>query len=175
MLFLTLGNADKRFVKRELVWKTYSAAEVLPITQKVEIINKKEFATVALNKDNETFKVQIAAFSVMDSNVHLFQHAQIALLKAKKVTILSKYADYTDVFSPDSASELPKHTSINDHFINLIDDKQPPYGLIYSLEAMKLKTLKTYIETNLANGFTRPSKSPTGAPIVFICKKDGSL
>ena len=40
---------------------------------------------------------------------------------------------------------------------------------------MELETLKTYIETNLANGFIRPSKSPTGAPILFDRKSDGSL
>ena len=40
---------------------------------------------------------------------------------------------------------------------------------------MELETLKTYIETNLANGFIRPSKSPAGAPILFVRKPDGSL
>ena len=40
---------------------------------------------------------------------------------------------------------------------------------------MELKTLKTYIETNVANGFIRPSKSPSGATIVFVRKPDGSL
>ena len=40
---------------------------------------------------------------------------------------------------------------------------------------MELETLKTYIETNLANGFIRPSKSPAGAPILFVRKSDGSL
>ena len=35
--------------------------------------------------------------------------------------------------------------------------------------------LKTYIEINLANGFIKPSKSPAGAPILFIRKKDDSL
>ena len=40
---------------------------------------------------------------------------------------------------------------------------------------MELETLKAYIETNLANGFIRPSKSPTGAPILFDQKSDGSL
>ena len=35
--------------------------------------------------------------------------------------------------------------------------------------------LKTYIKTNLANGFIRPSKSPAGAPILFDKKPDGSL
>ena len=40
---------------------------------------------------------------------------------------------------------------------------------------MGLKTLKIYIETNLANSFIRPSKSLTGALILFIRKKDGSF
>ena len=40
---------------------------------------------------------------------------------------------------------------------------------------MELETLKAYIETNLANGFIRPSKSPAGAPILFDWKSDGSL
>ena len=123
MPFLTLGNADMWFAERKLVWRTYSAAEALPITQRVKIIDKQEFATVALNKNNETFVVYMAALSIVDSNVYPSWHAQIALLEAKKVTIPSKYADYTNVFSPNSTAELPEHTGINDHPIHLIDDK----------------------------------------------------
>ena len=40
---------------------------------------------------------------------------------------------------------------------------------------MESETLKTYIETNLANGFIRLSKSSAGAPILFDRKSDGSL
>ena len=72
-------------------------------------------------------------------------------------------------------AELLKYIGINDYPINLIDDKQSPYSLIYNLGPVELKTLKTYIETNLANGFIRPSKSFVGALILFIHKKDGSL
>ena len=97
------------------------------------------------------------------------------MLDIKKVTISSKYADYTDIFSPDSAAKLPKHIGMNNHSIDLIDDKQPPYSLIYSLGLMELKTLKTYIETNLANNFIRPFKSPASNLILFIHKKDGSF
>lgn len=35
--------------------------------------------------------------------------------------------------------------------------------------------LKTYIETNLVNGFIQPSQSPADAPILFIKKIDDSL
>ena len=39
----------------------------------------------------------------------------------------------------------------------------------------ELEVLRPYIEENLANGFIRHSKSPAGAPIFFLKKKDGSL
>ena len=50
-----------------------------------------------------------------------------------------EYANFADVFSPDLASGLPKHTRINNHTIELVD----------------------------ANEFIRPSKLPAGAPIFF--------
>ena len=117
----------------------------------------------------------MAALSVVDSSVHSSRQAQISSLDVKEVTIPSKYADYIDVFSPDSAAELPEHTGINDYSIDLMDHKQPLYSPIYSLGPLELETLKIYIETNLANGFIRHSKSPTGASILFICKKNSSL
>ena len=40
---------------------------------------------------------------------------------------------------------------------------------------MKMETLKIYIKTNLANGFVRPSKFPTGVSIFFDWKQDGNL
>ena len=102
---------------------------------------------------------------------------QIATLVANEalISISTEYSDFADVFFPELASKLFKHTGINDHAIELVNDWQPPYGLIYSLELVELETLKTYIKTNLANGFIRPSKSPAGAPIFFDKKPDGSF
>ncbi len=73
------------------------------------------------------------------------------------------------------AIELSEHTGINNHAIELVDDKQPLYSPIYSLGPMKLETLKVYIKNNLASEFIRPSKSPAGAAILFDKKLDGSL
>ena len=75
----------------------------------------------------------------------------------------------------ENAVELLENTEINEHAIKLEEDKQPPFGPIYSLGPVELETLKTYIKINLANGFIRPSKSPAGAPILFDRKPDGSL
>ncbi len=64
---------------------------------------------------------------------------------------------------------------INNHAIELMDNRQPSYGPIYSLGPVELETLKVYIENNLANGFIKPSKSPTKAPIFFNKKSDDNL
>ena len=174
MLFLTLSNADMWFVEKKLVWKTYSVIETLPIIRKVEIINKKEFAVTVLNKKKETFIVHIVAFNI-DSNIYTSRRAQTSLLDIEKVIISSKYIHYINVVSFDFATKLFKYISINNYFIDLIDDKQSPYGLIYSLELVKLETLKIYIKINLTNGFIRSSKLFANISILFTRKKNSSF
>ncbi|XP_059285806.1 uncharacterized mitochondrial protein AtMg00860-like [Lycium ferocissimum] len=39
----------------------------------------------------------------------------------------------------------------------------------------ELKELKAQLKDLLDKGFIRPSTSPWGAPVLFVCKKDGSL
>ena len=145
----------------------------------MKLINKKEFAAAALDADSEIFVVHVAALDIKGPNiaVHLFWAAQIRLLKANEAftTVSTKYFDYTDVFLSELAAKLPEHIGINDHAIKLEDGKQPLYSPIYSLGPVELETLKTYIETNLANGFIRPSKSPAEAPIFFDRKPNRSL
>ena len=111
----------------------------------------------------------------------LFQHSkqkiQIAALIADKapVTVSTDDSDFENVFSKKSAVVLPKHTKINTYAINLEKDKQPLYGLIYTLGLVKLEILNIYVKTNLANSFIRLSKSPTGTPILLDKKVDKSL
>ncbi len=71
--------------------------------------------------------------------------------------------------------KLPENTGMNKHAIKLIEGKQPPYGPIYTLSLVELKTLKTYIKTHWKTGFIQHSKSPARAPILFNKKLDDSL
>ena len=71
--------------------------------------------------------------------------------------------------------ELLENTGMNKHAIELIDGKQLPYGLIYTLSLVELKTLKTYIKTHLKTRFIQPSKSPAGVFILFDKKFNNSL
>ena len=144
-------------------------------------MGKKEFAATALDPEHETYVVHVASLSsislVASLDVHPFRRPQISGLIAKKTPtkVPTKYSDFVDIFSPNLASELPEHIEINNHAIELVDCQQPPYEPIYSLGPVELETLKAYIETNLANEFIRPSKSPAGALILFDRKSDSSL
>ena len=176
MPFFTLKNANIQFTEKELTWRSYTAKKALPTTQKVEFINKKEFAKAVLDENIEAFVVYMNSLSLGSKiMIHPARETQIALVLAKEVIVLAKYSDFADVFSKELAKRLPERTGINEHAIKLKNRKQPPYGPIYSLGPVKLKTLKTYIETNLANSFIWPLKSPASAPIVFVCKANGSL
>ena len=86
-----------------------------------------------------------------------------------------EYSDFENVFSKEFATVLLENIEINTHAINLEEGKQPPYGPIYTLGLVELELFMTYIKTNQANGFIRPSKSPTGASILFDKKPAGSL
>ena len=114
-----------------------------------------------LDEHVEAFVVHVTSLSTMP--IYPAREAQIASLVAEEVKIPTEYSDFSDVFLEEKASILPEATEMNQHAIKLQEGQQPPYGPIYSLGPMELETLKTYIETNLANGFIRPSKSPAGA------------
>ena len=99
----------------------------------------------------------------------------MTLLLAKKVIILAKFSNFADLFSEKSANIFLEQIRVNQYAIKLEEGKQPPYGPIYILGSIKLKTLKTYIKTNLANGFIKASNSLAVAIILVLYKLDGSL
>jgi hypothetical protein len=84
--------------------------------------------------------------------------------------ILSTYREFLDIISKKEAETLPPHRS-TDHAIDPESGTKLPYGRIYSLSKTELKTLKAYIETNLANGFKQRSSSLAASPILFVKKR----
>jgi RNase H-like domain found in reverse transcriptase/Reverse transcriptase (RNA-dependent DNA polymerase)/Integrase zinc binding domain/Integrase core domain/Chromo (CHRromatin Organisation MOdifier) domain len=84
------------------------------------------------------------------------------------------YPGLADIFSKQSAAALPPRRPY-DHRIPLQPDSVPPFGRLYPLSEVELKTLDEYIKENLAKGFIQPSVSPAAAPILFVKKRDGSL
>lgn len=97
------------------------------------------------------------------------EHAEI-----RKYVPPELLTEFADVFSKTKANVLPDHRSY-DHKIELIDDRTPPLGPVYSLSEVEQIALRDFIAENLEKGFIRPSKAPCGAPILFVKKKSGEL
>lgn len=54
--------------------------------------------------------------------IHITKKNQIALLLVKKVKILFKYSDFSNIFLEKKALVLPELTKLNQHAIKLQDD-----------------------------------------------------
>jgi hypothetical protein len=67
------------------------------------------------------------------------------------------------------ADALPPHCTV-DHAIDLKDSTDPPWGPIDALSAVELNPLHEYLDEMLRIGKIWPSKSPIGAPILFVPK-----
>ncbi|MBW0530141.1 hypothetical protein O181_069856 [Austropuccinia psidii MF-1] len=85
----------------------------------------------------------------------------------------SAYHQYLDVFSKLKPETLPPYCAC-DHNIKL-EGSLPPVGVIYNLSNQESERLGAYISKNVEKVFIRPSSSSTGAPVLFVKRKDGGL
>ena len=70
MPFLALSNADVEFTELwKLISRSFTAAEALPTTNGVELIDKREFAKVALDESSEIFVVHVATLEA-EASMH---------------------------------------------------------------------------------------------------------
>lgn len=88
--------------------------------------------------------------------------------------VTSRYHDYIDIFSKDSAESLPLHSDF-DIKLNLVPGVVPPFGGIYRLATPEQNTLKEYIDDMLSKGLIRESSSMAALPVLFVPKKGGKL
>src|SRR5258708_6138518 len=84
------------------------------------------------------------------------------------------YHDFRDVFSKEAFDELPPWKAW-DHAIDLTPGTELPCSQTFPLSPAEQKELDNFLWENLANSHIHPSKSPMGAPVFFVKKKDGSL
>src|SRR6266436_1486900 len=86
----------------------------------------------------------------------------------------AQYHDSRDVFSKEAFDELPPQKAW-DHAIDLSPGTELPHSWMFPLSPSEQKELDDFLRENLVNGHIHPSKSPMGAPVFFVKKKDGSL
>jgi hypothetical protein len=86
-----------------------------------------------------------------------------------------EFHKFLDVFDKGRSERLPAHRPHNLAIELEEGTTLPPTGKLYQLAPAELRSLKEFIDENLAKGYIQPSKAPCGAPVFFVKKKDGSL
>jgi hypothetical protein len=81
---------------------------------------------------------------------------------------------YADVFSETAFDSLPERCKWG-HAIELERQPSPGVRKVYLMTLTEQTEMDTFLEEALATGRIRQSKSPLGAPVFFIKKKDGKL
>ncbi len=100
---------------------------MLLTTRRVKLIGKKKFVVIALDPDHKAFVVYVAVLNIssnVGNKIYLSKKAQIAYLKIDKALkeLTNKYVDFINIFSSELATELSKHTYMNNYTIKLVND-----------------------------------------------------
>jgi hypothetical protein len=88
--------------------------------------------------------------------------------------VLTSLHTYADVFSEMAFDSLPERRKW-DHTIELERKPSPGFRKVYPMTLTEQTEMDAFLEEALATGCIRQSKSPLGAPVFFIKKKDGKL
>ena len=83
-------------------------------------------------------------------------------------------ASFRDVFPEELPAGLPPSREV-DHRIELVPGSSPPSRPTIRLSAPEMDELKKQLAELVKSGFIQESKSPFGAPILFVKKKDGTM
>ncbi|QRW08576.1 Retrotransposable element Tf2 protein [Ceratobasidium sp. AG-Ba] len=90
-------------------------------------------------------------------------------------TIPEEFMEFIDVFSEELFKKLPEHRSFDCNIDFAEGSDLPKPAKVYPLSPIESRTIKEFIDQELADGKIRPSKSPIASPCFFVKKKDGSL
>ncbi|QRV83029.1 Transposon Tf2-7 polyprotein [Ceratobasidium sp. AG-Ba] len=89
--------------------------------------------------------------------------------------IPEEFMEFIDVFSEELFKKLPEHRSFDCNIDFVEGSDLPKPAKVYPLSPIESRTIKEFIDQELADGKIRPSKSPIASPCFFVKKKDGSL
>jgi transposase InsO family protein len=138
----------------------------------IAVISAASFRRLATNKKQRYGQLQLFSLSLYEINKALERKAiDEGDLRS---LVPQQYHEFLPLFSETVANRLPPHRPY-DHRIPFKEGFEPPFGPLYSLSRPELEALKAWLEENLSKGFIRASSSPSGAPILFVKKGDGSL
>ena len=174
---------EKRVLKLErcdcvvTIQPTHRQRSMMDEKQSRKSIARCEFAALIKNNPQQesdstgTSKGQLS----QEVRVRGGTHASSESLETFDKQISNAYRSWKHLFQEEkTTAALPIHQTW-DREIKLELDKQLTFEPIYALFEKKLGTLRKYLKENLRKRFIRKSQSPTGYPILFVPKKDGTL
>ena len=110
---------------------------------------------------------------ISKGSVYHLVHVKDSSSESPSLEIVPVVNEYSDVFLEDLPGiSFEREIDLG---IDLLSDTQPISILPYRMAPAKLNELKDQLKDLLDKGFIRPSVSLWGAPVLFVCKKDGSL
>jgi hypothetical protein len=115
-------------------------------------------------------KNDLKIYQVIDMNTMTGADSFEGVEQVKSLKVKRLLEQYKDVFRTDIPKGLPPKRSV-DHAIETETDKKPPHRPLYKLSPAELRAAKEYIVDLLNQGKIQSSKSPYGAPLLFV--KDG--
>jgi hypothetical protein len=103
-----------------------------------------------------------------------FEPKEVTKLVTPSKCIKRVLEEFPYVMPEELPEDLPSRKRI-DHAIEVMPGLAPPTKAPDRMSHEELKELKVQLEELFAKGYIKPSKSPYGAPDLFVRKKDGTL
>ena len=158
-------NNDHSLTKSSWNVNDRKSADVMCITE----LSALQFKRVAKKSGTELF---LAIVRPVNGDKVVSSKANVSN-GTEHVAVKNLLVKFKDVFPDDLPSGLPPKRDV-DHRIELLPGSEPPTKAPYRMSPAQLDELKKQLNELLEKQFVQPSKSPFGAPVLFVKKKDGS-
>ena len=126
---------------------------------------------ISANSIMTDFERNVAIFAVL---VRPYEDSSSSKKEDIPSEIRTILKEFSDVFPDKLPQGLPPERK-HDFKIELMEDATPQKKGLYKLSEKELQELRKQLDELLELEFIRPSKSPWGAPILFVSKKDNNL
>src|ERR1700730_17030009 len=150
---------------------TTPLTSVLTREPKVSFVNAAAFARACRLRGSQTFGMTLSSKMARSASA---SYNALDTTQQDLLSVPEEYRGYSDVCSKKKADPGTARRAY-DLKINLVEGAEPPPGAVYSLSQSELRELREFLDEHLRIGFIHPSRSPHGAPVLFMWKKNGNL
>jgi hypothetical protein len=134
-----------------------------------KVVSHAAIRQVMPKRGSETYLVMVTEKEESPCSAPAAESAPNDLQK-RIAALLDRYP----VMDPKAVPPFPKEREV-EHQIELEPNARPPSKAPYRLAPQELDELKRQLDELIQRGYIQPSKSPYGAPVLFVKKKDGSM